>query len=113
MRRSASACRTDPAREAAFRTLRAVTADDAYANLALAEHTAGLSPRDAAFATELVAGTCRGLGLFDAIIASAAGRELRTLQPAVVDLLRLGTHQLLDLRVPHRRARGRPAQARP
>ena len=100
MRRSASARRTDPAREAAFRTLRAVTADDAYANLALAEHTAGLSPRDAAFATELVAGTCRGLGLFDAIIASAAGRELRTLQPAVVDLLRLGTHQLLDLRVP-------------
>jgi 16S rRNA (cytosine967-C5)-methyltransferase len=97
---SGAARRTDPARLAAFRTLRAVTADDAYANLALAEHTEGLSVRDAAFATELVAGTCRGLGLFDAIIVSAAGRELRTLQPAVVDLLRLGTHQLLDLRVP-------------
>lgn len=90
----------DPARLAAFRTLRAVTADDAYANLALAEHTHGLSARDAAFATELVAGTCRALGLYDAIIASAAGRELRTLQPAVIDLLRLGVHQLLDLRVP-------------
>ncbi|MFT4216877.1 MAG: RsmB/NOP family class I SAM-dependent RNA methyltransferase [Micropruina sp.] len=85
---------------AAYRTLRAITADDAYANLALAEHTAGLSARDAAFATELVAGACRSLGLYDAIIASAAGRPLRSLQPAVIDLLRLGTHQLLELRVP-------------
>ena len=92
--------RSDPARVAAFRTLRAITADDAYANLALAEHTAGLSARDAGFATELVAGTCRALGLYDAIIASAGGRSLRSLQPAVVDLLRLGTHQLLELRVP-------------
>jgi len=92
--------RSDPARAAAFRTLRAITADDAYANLALAEHTAGLSARDAGFATELVAGTCRALGLYDAIIASAGGRSLRSLQPAVVDLLRLGTHQLLELRVP-------------
>ncbi len=91
---------SDPARAAAYRTLRSITADDAYANLALAEHTAGLSTRDAAFATELVAGTCRGRGLYDAIIASAAGRPLRSLQPAVVDLLRLGTHQLLELRVP-------------
>ena len=98
--------RPDPAREAAFRTLRAVTADDAYANLALAEHTAGLSARDAGFATELVAGTCRALGLYDAIIVSASGRELRTLQPAVVDLLRLGTHQLLELRVPTHAAVG-------
>ena len=74
----------DPARLAAFRTLRAVSADNAYANLALAEHAAGLSARDAAFATELVAGTCRAQGLYDAIIASASARELRTLQPAVV-----------------------------
>ena len=91
---------SDPARIAAYRTLRAITADDAYANLALAEQTAGLSSRDAAFATELVAGTCRAFGLYDAIIASAGGRPLRSLQPAVVDLLRLGTHQLLELRVP-------------
>ena len=91
---------SDPARIAAYRTLRAITAEDAYANLALAEHTAGLSARDAAFATELVAGTCRGLGLYDAIVVSAGGRPLRSLQPAVVDLLRLGAHQLLELRVP-------------
>ncbi len=98
--RPRSAGPVDPARTAAFRTLRAITADDAYANLALAEHTAGLTTLDAGFATELVAGTCRALGLYDAIIASASGRQLNSLQPAVVDLLRLGTHQLLELRVP-------------
>jgi 16S rRNA (cytosine967-C5)-methyltransferase len=97
VRRSAG---SDPARVAAYRTLRAITADDAYANLVLAEHTAGLSARDAGFVTELVAGTCRALGLYDAITASAAGRPLRSLQPAVIDLLRLGAHQLLELRVP-------------
>ncbi|MFT3860899.1 RsmB/NOP family class I SAM-dependent RNA methyltransferase [Micropruina sp.] len=90
----------DPARLAAFRALRAVTAEGAYANLVLAEHTAGLSHRDAGFATELVAGTCRSLGYYDAIISLAGGRPLTTLQPAVVDLLRLGAHQLLELRVP-------------
>lgn len=92
----------DPARMTAFRVLRAVTADGAYANLELATRLgeAGLSGRDAAFATELVNGTSRGLGSYDAIIETAAGRRLGSLQPAVVDALRLGAHQLLDLRIP-------------
>ena len=63
-----------------------------------------ISGRDAAFATELLAGTCRGQGTYDLIIAAAAGRELKTLQPAVLDLLRLGTHQLLAMRVPQHAA---------
>lgn len=90
----------DPARLVAYRVLRAVTADGAYANLELAEQRSQLSSADAGFATELVAGTCRALGSYDQVIARAAGRELRTLQPAVVDVLRLGTHQLLAMRVP-------------
>lgn len=92
--------RTDPARSAAFRVLRSVTADGAYANLELARRRGGLTGNDAAFATELVAGTCRAMGSYDRIIASASGRRLSTLQPAVVDALRLGTHQLLAMRVP-------------
>ena len=55
--------------------------------------------RDAAFATELLAGTCRLQGTYDQILA-ASGRTLNTLQPAVLDLLRLGCHQLLSMRVP-------------
>ncbi|MDR1807375.1 MAG: RsmB/NOP family class I SAM-dependent RNA methyltransferase [Propionibacteriaceae bacterium] len=90
------------ARRVAYDVLRRVTADGAYANLALAHALAAadLSPRDAAFTTTLVAGTCRGLGVYDEIIARASGRSLTTLQPAVIDLLRLGVHQALSLRVP-------------
>lgn len=91
---------SDPARTAAFRVLRAVTADGAYANLELARRRSGLHPSDAAFATELTAGTCRGMGTYDQIIEAASGRTVRSLQPAVLDALRLGTHQLLAMRVP-------------
>jgi 16S rRNA (cytosine967-C5)-methyltransferase len=92
--------RHDPARSVAFKVLRAVTSHGAYANLELAKQRSKLSPQDAAFTTELVSGTCRAMGSYDRVIAEASGRELRTLQPAVVDILRLGTHQLLGMRVP-------------
>jgi len=92
----------DRARRLAFDALRKVNGEGAYANLVLADLLAerGLVARDAAFATELVAGTCRLQGTYDAIIAVAAGRTLASLQPAVLDLLRLGSHQVLALRVP-------------
>jgi len=92
----------DRARRLAFDVLRSVHADGAYANLALTALLAerGLTGRDAAFATELVAGTCRLQGSYDAVIAAAADRALNTFQPAVLDLLRLGSHQVLSLRVP-------------
>lgn len=90
----------DPARTAAFRVLRAVTADGAYANLELARRRSGLTPADAAFATELASGTCRAMGTYDRVLERAAGRSVRSLQPAVLDALRLGTHQLLAMRVP-------------
>jgi 16S rRNA (cytosine967-C5)-methyltransferase len=92
----------DRARRVAYDALRAVHADDAYANLVIADllRDRHITGRDAAFATELLAGTCRLQGTYDAIIAAAAGRGLSSLQPAVVDVLRLGAHQLLRMRVP-------------
>lgn len=98
--RGARARHRDQPRTVAFRVLRAVTADGAYANLELARRRSGLSGTDAAFATELVAGTCRALGTYDRVLERAAGRPLRSLQPAVLDALRLGTRQLLGMRVP-------------
>lgn len=91
----------DPARLLAFDALRQVNADDAYGNLALSAllRQRDLSARDAAFATELFSGACRLQGSYDAIIERASGRPLKSLQPAVLDLLRLGTHQLLSMRV--------------
>ena len=53
--------------------------------------------RDAAFVTELVGGTLRGQGSYDAVIDHVAGRAP---DPAVRDALRLGAHQLLAMRVP-------------
>jgi 16S rRNA (cytosine967-C5)-methyltransferase len=92
----------DRARRIAFDALRAVNSDGAYANLILPAllRERNLTGRDAAFATELLAGTCRWQGSYDVIIAAAAGRPLREFQPAVVDLLRLGVHQILSMRVP-------------
>ncbi|MGX9791356.1 RsmB/NOP family class I SAM-dependent RNA methyltransferase [Mycobacterium sp. MMS18-G62] len=91
----------DPARRAAFDVLRAVSERDAYANLALPPilRDRGISGRDAAFATELAYGTCRTRGLLDAVIGAAAGRSPEKIDPVLLDLLRLGTYQLLRTRV--------------
>jgi 16S rRNA (cytosine967-C5)-methyltransferase len=81
--------------------LRAVTERDAYPNLALPAllRERGISGRDAAFATELTYGTCRTQGLLDAIIGAAAGRPPQSIEPVLLDLLRLGAYQLLRTRV--------------
>ncbi|WP_459964210.1 RsmB/NOP family class I SAM-dependent RNA methyltransferase, partial [Mycobacterium avium] len=91
----------DPARGAAFEVLRAVSERDAYANLALPAllRERGITGRDAAFATELTYGTCRTRGLLDAVIGAAAGRPPEAIDPVLLDLLRLGTYQLLRTRV--------------
>ena len=93
--------RVHPARQVAYDVLRAVSASDAYANLLLPTLIAetGLTPQDAGLATELTYGTLRRRGTYDAIIAEAAGRPLADIDPAVLDALRLGAHQLLATRV--------------
>lgn len=85
----------------AYDVLRAVSDSDAYANLMLpgAIAEAGLNPQDAALATELAYGTLRRRGTYDAIISAAADRPASEIDPAVLDALRLATHQLLATRV--------------
>ncbi|GLY17294.1 rRNA small subunit methyltransferase B [Kineosporia rhizophila] len=92
----------DPARKVAYETLRAVTERDAYANLILPGmlRRAHLRGRDAGLATELAYGALRGRGSYDAIIAGGTDRPLAEIDPAVLDALRLGVHQLLHMRVP-------------
>ncbi|MGH3459797.1 RsmB/NOP family class I SAM-dependent RNA methyltransferase [Aeromicrobium sp.] len=93
---------TDPVRMIAYHVLRAVAERDAYVNLVLpgmlAEHH--VSGRDAAFATELVHGTVRRQGTYDAVIDQVASKGLGSIDPLVLDALRLGAHQLLSMRVP-------------
>jgi 16S rRNA (cytosine967-C5)-methyltransferase len=90
------------ARRIAFDVLCAVRESDAYANLLLPVRLerAGLPPADAALATELTYGTLRMQGYYDAVIRIAARREIDEIEPAVRDVLRLGAHQLLSMRVP-------------
>ena len=92
--------RRDPARRAAYDVLRAVDERAAYANLLLPRLLAerGITGRDAALATELTYGTLRGLGSYDAVLAACSDRPLGKLDPPVLDVLRLGTHQLLGMR---------------
>lgn len=92
----------DPARRAAYDTLRAVDERDAYANLTLPAllRDRGISGRDAAFATELAYGTLRGLGTYDAVLGACVDRPLDDVDPEVRDVLRIGAHQLLSSRVP-------------
>ncbi|CAM3860067.1 transcription antitermination factor NusB [Mycolicibacterium frederiksbergense] len=91
----------DPARRAAFDVLRAVSERDAYANLTLPAllRDRGIKGLDAAFATELAYGTCRTRGLLDAVISSAADRPVDQIDSVLLDLLRLGSYQLLRTRV--------------
>ncbi|MGO4237666.1 RsmB/NOP family class I SAM-dependent RNA methyltransferase [Pseudarthrobacter sp. YAF2] len=94
--------RADPARLVAFEVLRAVAQDDAYANLVLPARIRHhhLDKRDAGFATELSYGALRSQGTYDAILARCVDRPLDQLDPAVLDALRIGVHQLLAMRVP-------------
>ncbi len=86
----------------AYRLLRAVDADHAYANLALPKliSAARMSSRDAALATELGYGAVRAAGTLDEIVAACVTRSVTEVEPEVRDLLRLGAYQLLRTRVP-------------
>ncbi|NUT71972.1 RsmB/NOP family class I SAM-dependent RNA methyltransferase [Pseudarthrobacter sp. C4D7] len=94
--------RADPSRLVAFEVLRAVAAEDAYANLVLPARIRHhhLDKRDAGFATELSYGALRNQGTYDAILARCVDRPLDQLDPAILDALRIGAHQLLAMRVP-------------
>lgn len=82
--------------------MRAVGSRDAYANLLLPVRLRerGLTGRDAALATELTYGTLRGQGTYDAVLAMCSDREVRRIDAPLLDVLRLGAHQLLRTRIP-------------
>ena len=92
----------DSARKAAVEVLRSVRDEDAYANLTMPGVLArmSLSGRDAGFATELAYGTLRWQGFYDAILTTCVSRPWADVDPDMQAVLRLGVHQLLNMRVP-------------
>ena len=92
----------DGARLTAYDVLDAVSSREAFANLLLPQllRERQLDGRDAGFATQLAYGALRARGTLDAILAGLVSRPLAELDPRVLDLLRLGAYQIVDLRVP-------------
>lgn len=94
--------KVDQARLAAFDVLREVLESDSYANLLLPRllKERGIDGRDAAFATELTYGALRMQAHADWVLEQCVDRALQDVDTGVLALLRLGTYQMLYMRVP-------------
>ena len=92
----------EAARLLVFNLLTQVNRQGAYANLRLPELLAdsALEERDRAFATELGYGTLRLQGKHDALIKRHIDRPFDEVDPGIIDILRMGIHQVKEMRVP-------------
>ena len=91
---------TAGARAVAYRVVRRVTADDAWADRAFRAEAerAALDPRERAFAQQLAYGTVQRLRTLDHALAAASSRPLDAGRCArCCDALRLGAYQVLYL----------------
>ena len=90
------------ARLLAYDLVSQVNRNGAYANLRLPEllSESDLDVRDRAFVTELAYGTLRMQGKHDYAISLKADRPITELDEKIVDLLRIGIHQIFEMRVP-------------
>lgn len=86
----------------AFEVLTEVEINNLYSNLVLPQwlSRSDLSKEDRALATELVYGSLRMRGRHDSLISKVSSRSLADIDPKVVICLRLGIHQLTQMRIP-------------
>ena len=96
-----------PARRCALGVLRRVFADGAFADRAFGAEVerAGLEGRERALAERLAFGAVQRRATLDHVVAACSDRALETIDPPLLDALRLGVLQLLFLdSVPDRAA---------
>lgn len=100
--RKFSAPHPDGPRLLAYDILHEVNRNGGYSNLLLPKSLAqsSLDERDRGFATELVYGTLRMQGRHDWILSQVSDRPWNEVDPSLVDVARLGAHQLFEMRVP-------------
>ena len=90
----------------AYNLIQQVNHEGAYANLRLPSllEASKLDARDRAFVTELSYGTLRMQGKYDGYIAKHVDRDVAKIDPAVMDILRMGLHEILGMRTPEHAA---------
>jgi 16S rRNA (cytosine967-C5)-methyltransferase len=86
----------------AFDLLTEVNRNEGYSNLLLPQalNASKLDERDRSLVTELLYGTIRMQGKHDWVLAQISDRPWNEVDPGIVDLCRLGVHQLHEMRVP-------------
>ena len=91
-------------RRVALKALISIEKESSYSNLALPDFLSesNLSVADKALVTEIVYGSIRLRGTYDKIIDNVSNRPVETLDLEVREILRMGAHQLLNMRIaPH------------
>ena len=91
----------NPSRLTAYELVHQVNNDGTYANIRLPELLAKskMSTADKAFTTELSYGSLRMQGRHDYIIKKFTDRSFNEIDTKIIDLLRIGTHQITQMRV--------------
>ena len=91
----------DAVRLLVFDLLSEVNRRGGYSNLLLPQALteSKFEQRDKGFATELLYGTLRMQGRHDFILSQVADRPLSEVDEGIVDICRLGVHQLFEMRV--------------
>ena len=86
----------------AFDLLTEVNRNEGYSNLLLPQalNASKLDDRDRALVTELLYGTIRMLGKHDWVLAQISDRPWLEVDPGIVDICRMGVHQIHEMRIP-------------
>lgn len=94
--------RPDASRLLAYDIISEVNRKNGYSNLLLPQALSAstLDERDRGFTTELVYGTLRMQGLYDYIFSGISDRPWSEVDPDIVDLARMGAHQIFTMRTP-------------
>ena len=92
----------DASRLLAFDLLTEVNRNEGYSNLLLPQalNASNLEERDRSLVTELLYGTIRMQGKHDWVLAQISDRPWSEVDPGIVDICRLGVHQIHEMRIP-------------
>jgi 16S rRNA (cytosine967-C5)-methyltransferase len=92
----------DTARLLAFDLLTEVNRNEGYSNLLLPQalNASKLDERGRSLVTELLYGTIRMQGKHDWVLAQISDRPWTEVDPGIVDICRLGVHQIHEMRIP-------------